>query len=976
MSDEQTPADSSAGFSLAPGLGRVGQVRTLDMGLAQEQVREALFGVRTAEHRVDRFTLLEPVGRGGMGMVYAAYDPQLDRRVALKLVRTAGDAATDRDHVLAEARAMAKVSHPNVVTVFEVGLHAGDDGVFVAMEFVQGQTLRKWVRATEPDWRRVLDVYRAAAAGLMAVHDAGLLHRDFKPDNVMIDRDGRVRVMDFGLAHELAHSPGAQPTPAEVGESIEEHTRTGSIRGTPAYMAPEQLEGATLDHRADQFSFCVALYEALWGERPWRASSVSALAVAVLEADGPPMPPPSPVPAAIRRAVLRGLAREPDQRWPSLPALMRALGESPRGRWRRLGLGLGLVAAVGGAAVWVQSASAVCADAAVDLDAVWNDDARSRVHATLVGFGRSDASQTADRTTAALDDYVQRWRTMRRSSCEATHVRRVQSEAMLDLRTMCLESGRAQLSSLVDILSAAAQPTVLEQATLAAQALPSVEACGDLSALSAVVAPPTDPADRARLQQLRTRYAEAAARLDTGGLDEGVRLAEDLVRQAEALGYAPMLAQARLLHARLLRHTGESLQAETVLHAAAEAAAQGADDRLLVAVWSELALVVAGDLGRSREAVGLVVPIEAAVQRVDAPAALRAVALLAVGNTLKRAGDLERGAQALADVVELRERELPHDALGLATALSDLGSLRLAQGQRGAAVALIERSLSLRREALGDFHPLVAQARSNLGNALSRNGRAQEASAQFLEALTIYEATIGRDNRLAGLTINNLGLALQRLDRLDEAEARYREALSVFEGTGPSPNADVGMVHHNLAVVFDMRDQTERSIEHANKARAVWVELDGPDHQRVAMADANIGSSLVGVGRYEEAAAHWERALEVFERVLGRDHPTFVMLHIPLSDAYLRLGKIEQGVAAAKFAYVARTANPETLPAELADARFAMAMALWASNEDRERAVALAQQSRDALVDGSANDRVQADNVGRWLEEHPLVGEP
>ena len=257
---------------------------------------------------LSRYVVLDPIGRGGMGVVYAAYDPELDRKVALKLLRSdlsSTVSSLGRSQLLAEAQAMARLSHPNIITVFDVG--TWNDEVFFAMEFVRGQTLRTEQADGQARPRRALDLYLAAGTGLAAAHQAGIVHRDFKPDNVLVGEDGRVRVTDFGLAR--------------TTEKVD-----ARMAGTPAYMAPEQWRGASANERTDQYSFCVALYEALYGERPVRPVGERA-------ASGPAgFPPPrtARVPPGVVRVLQRGLQPEPAHRWPSMDALVAALREARR----------------------------------------------------------------------------------------------------------------------------------------------------------------------------------------------------------------------------------------------------------------------------------------------------------------------------------------------------------------------------------------------------------------------------------------------------------------------------------------------------------------------------------------------------------------------------------------------------------------------------------------------------------------------
>ncbi|MFP2911526.1 serine/threonine-protein kinase, partial [Pyxidicoccus sp. 3LFB2] len=339
---------------------------------------------RTLGARVGRFLPLKVLGQGGMGVVYAAYDPDLDRKVAVKLLRVAGSARAleaGRTRLLREAQAMARISHPNVIPVFEVG--TWEEQVFVAMELVEGGTLRDWMQAKPRSWREILVTYLAAGRGLEAAHAAGLVHRDFKPTNVLVGRDGRVYVTDFGLARPVGN-PGRdegsleEPSPSSEGSGrlYEPLTQAGVVLGTPQFMSPEQFRGDAVDARSDQFSFCAALYRSLFGTRPFDPEELSRAAKALPDGQAPQRPTLAPeliqepprdtkIPAWVRRAVMRGLALEPEGRFESMAALLEALSqEQALSRRRRAGGGAiavaALVTAVGGVAWWQ---SRVCAGA-------------------------------------------------------------------------------------------------------------------------------------------------------------------------------------------------------------------------------------------------------------------------------------------------------------------------------------------------------------------------------------------------------------------------------------------------------------------------------------------------------------------------------------------------------------------------------------------------------------------------------------
>ena len=349
--------------------------------------------------QVDRYFIIGRLGAGGMGEVFSAYDPELDRRVALKLVRFDAneDAANARGRLLREAQALAKLSHPNVVAVYDAGTHG--DRVFIAMEHVEGRTFRDWLRSAEqrrtPDtWREALGLMLQAGAGLAAAHAQGMVHRDFKPANVMVSDDGRVRVLDFGLARRFGESePSDEARPLLRSDPIEsldslnssrsslalQLTQTGMVMGTPAYMAPEQFFGGRVDSRTDQFSFCVVLYRGLFGVRPFPGESFADLGRSVARGEMREMPKSARIPRAIHNALRRGLSPGREQRYPSMDELLADL-ERSIGQARRRLLGAAgataVVVALGGAALLgstAREAATPCQGFDAKLAGIWDD---------------------------------------------------------------------------------------------------------------------------------------------------------------------------------------------------------------------------------------------------------------------------------------------------------------------------------------------------------------------------------------------------------------------------------------------------------------------------------------------------------------------------------------------------------------------------------------------------------------------------
>ncbi len=417
---------------------------------------------------IGRFQVIRRLGSGGMGVVYAAWDEALNRKVALKVLRTRTGPSkrdTGRKRLQREAQAMAKLSHPNVVAIYDVGVL--DEQIFLAMEFVKGVTLTRWLRAERRSWRDVLGVFVQAGRGLAAAHRAGIIHRDFKPDNVLIDGDNRVRVVDFGLARADGGS-GLFPRP-DTYEAIPQKpsnsmldmriTRTGGMTGTPAYMAPEQYLGQPTDARTDQFSFCVALFEGLYGVRPFVGERVAVVREAVLAGQIQDVPKDSDVPAWLLRLLARGLMVRPGERWRSMDDLLAQLGSDPRPpvrRWLLVGGGVVLAGVAAAAAFTLAPVHPIAAPttsalALCDVDAVlagvWDDTRRQAVAAALRDAQASELQ--ARRVAAVLELRVEEWREMVRQTCaQAQSGARAPAEPV----AACLRRRLAGLRGLSDAL--------------------------------------------------------------------------------------------------------------------------------------------------------------------------------------------------------------------------------------------------------------------------------------------------------------------------------------------------------------------------------------------------------------------------------------------------------------------------------------------------------------------------------------------
>ena len=358
-----------------------------EANIARERVRASLFGGEVQRPRFGRYQLEACIGHGGMGEVYAARDEQLARTVAIKCVRSDRVSDGTRERILREARAMAKLSHPNVAAIYEVGEAQGR--LFIAMERVEGVTLDQWVRDEERSWREILDAYLQAGEALAAAHAADLVHRDFKPQNAMMGVDGRVRVLDFGLVsdarEDAATLDGVDDT--EDGDpTLSRATRTGSLLGSPAYMSPEQHGRRRPGPQSDQFSFCVSLHEALYGRRPFEGKTVVALRRNVVDGDLR-LGNASGVPPWIRACLHRGLQNDPADRWPTMTALLEALRSDPRRRRWLIGIGVGSLAVALAIAGWQhldrETRAQGCIDEGKASREGWGD---ARAQALAAGF--------------------------------------------------------------------------------------------------------------------------------------------------------------------------------------------------------------------------------------------------------------------------------------------------------------------------------------------------------------------------------------------------------------------------------------------------------------------------------------------------------------------------------------------------------------------------------------------------------------
>jgi tetratricopeptide (TPR) repeat protein/tRNA A-37 threonylcarbamoyl transferase component Bud32 len=941
----------------------------------QRQAIEAnLFGASAAVTAVGRFRMLQRLGQGGMGTVYAAYDDHLDRKVAVKLIRPSRieDTAV-RERTLREARALARLSHPNVVHVYEVG--EIEDQLFLAMEFLAGPTLRHWLDETpNRDWRETLRVFRQAGEGLAAAHAEGIVHRDFKPHNAMFGVDRRVRVLDFGLARIDRTDDPRSDAILDGSSPVEEGlTASGMLLGTPAYMAPEQLEGKHADARSDQFGFCVALYEALYDERPFAGRTLAELIRAVTNAQIQE-PRGGAVPAWVRRVLLRGLARDPTQRFESMRALLDALGDDPvyrRRKWWAVTLLTGLL----GGTVWgtwhaVQVDASTCEGFEARLEGVWDDARRAEVQAAIEATKLSYAPDTWVRVEERLDEYTRAWVAARSEACEATH-QGEQSGELLDLRMACLNERLQHVRATVDVL-AAADETVVNKAVEAVVGLPTLERCADVDALTAELPPPEDPAVAARVVELDEQLIEASAFEKAGKYAEGLTLADAVVRDAAVLGYEPLQVRAWLQQGDLQWRAGDDAAAEATLEQSYEAAVGLQMAAEAASASASLVWVVGNQLDRHHEGRRWAKDAKPWARAAGTDEAL-ATYFNDLGAVARNEGKYEEARGYHERALAIREKAVGPDHPNVAIALINLGNVAKDEGKYEKARAHLERALAISEKALGPGHPNVARTLTNLGNVAENEGKHEEARAHLERALAIFEKALGPDHPDVARILPNLGIVVDSMGKYAEARGYFERALAIREQAGDPDHLEVAVLLNGLGSVAENEGKYEEARGHFERALAILEKALGPDHPNVASVLTNLGVVARKQGKFKEARGYHERALAIREKALGPDHPNVASPLVGLGQVMLGEGNPSEALPLLERALTIRTAT-EVGPTDLAETRFVLARALWdagpEAGRDRERAKALAELAHTAFAEAGEGSAKTLEEVQAWQREH------
>jgi eukaryotic-like serine/threonine-protein kinase len=919
-----------------------------------------------------RYKVVEEVGRGGMGRVLRAYDPKLQREVALKEVRSKLLGAELSRRLVAEARAMAKLAHPNVVAVYDVEeLEHGE--VVLVMEYVAGRTLGAWLE-TPRTWQEIVACFRLAGRGLAAAHAAGLLHRDFKPDNVLIGADDMVKVTDFGLAKVGATDSGASASQSmnegvpPPGSSSEGLTKTGVVLGTPRYMAPEQHRGESLTPAADQYSYCVALWIALTGSPPFDRTGPYRIERA--KELGPPDWPGGPTPPAIVAAIRRGLAPDPGARWADMHELLAALAVDParrRRRWVQIAAGVGALGLAGLAVhAWGTARAARCTDAAAreHLEGAWGDSRRAEVRAAVLGVGATYATEVATRTDEALDQYASAWTRMHVETCEATTVRGEQSAAVMDLRMACLHRAKVELGAVASVLAGADASTVPKAHEVVASLRPLAR-CADIDALQADVEPPL-PEESEAVEYVRTRLALCRAALKAVRNDEA-RSALDSARERVAdVQYGPVHAELANTHGLVLERMGEYEESRVQLEEALRLASKWRQWSEMRDAATTLILVVGHRLRRFDEGMRYAEIAEGLAEgdpvREAAVARTISIVLCEQGEYVEAEAYGRRSLALLEALPDADPIEVAWTRNALATAL-DL------QGKLDEAIAEHDRVLALLEPMLGSDHPHLGYTRLNLAAVYYTQGKFLDSEASCRRSIAILETSMGAEHPQVAAARSSLATILDAQGKFAEAEVEHRRALAVQERVLGPDHPSTALARHNLAVTLRVEGKLEESEAEHRRALAVQERVLGPDHPHVAASHDNLAAVLFAQGKAAEAEAEYRRALALLEASLGADHPDVAPLRTRLARVLLARDEYDEARALAEAAWRLQE-HADRSTALRGDTAFVLARVYWADGDAQQRARALELADR-ALADFNASmDAKEATAVTQWLATH------
>ncbi len=826
-------------------------------GLDSPGRRAVWFGERFAgapvPERIGRYRVLARIGVGGMGEVFSAVDAELDRELAIKLVHAElddglGIASGASIRLLREAQTLAKVDHPNVVEVYEVGLFG--TRVFLAMEVVRGCSLREYSKRGRP-WREVVAVLCQAGRGLHAVHRAELVHRDIKPDNILVGDDGRVRVADFGLARGggIATDPprgdaAASSLPSPSLPLPSRLTASGAVIGTPVYMAPEQLRSPVIDARCDQFGFGVMAWEALAGTRPFPGGSISELFEAHRRGATPPRG--SAVPLAVWRVLQRATAYEPDDRWDSMLELVEQLERASARRWVAPVVTSAAIATCAGVALVLSLSSAAPA-----CDEPPSPERAQRIAALVVG---ADVDRHAIEVLEARADALAG---ARASACIA----RAQQGASprSDRESSCLARAEQRLDALVAALGRTERDAWGVESLRAIAELPDPQRCA--AAASSELEQPATVELADRVERVRSELDDAWSELALGRARDIEGRVAGLDAVANAIGFTPLRAEVGWFAGELARQLGDPALARTRLLDAVALAESSRHDVLAADVWRSLAVMAIAELGDLDAGRDWLRRAEVAAARLgDDPMRTRVLRLWHA-QLARQGGDLEAAHREVASILA----EAPAGTLRDPSwwpVLTIAADIEEARGAFASALALHERHRDSLVAGLGPDHPDTADAYYNVGKTELALGEPAAARHELEHAEAIWAAARGRDH----LDVALVHAALQQLETsvgaFDRARRHADDVLRIRRAALPADHPDLAMAWMGVGAAAYLQHDLAAAVPAYGEALAIDERALGPDHPETALVRANAAEALLAAGELDRARRLADRAAD------------------------------------------------------------------------------------------------------------------
>jgi len=917
-----------------------------------------------------RYTLLELIGAGGMGYVYRARDEELDRDVALKVLRPGlgGAAELLTARLIRESKLMARLSHPNVVAVYDVGRHG--QLVYVAMELIRGSTLSLWITAAR-SVDEVLEVFVAAGRGLLAAHQAGLVHRDFKPDNVLVAADDggraiRVVVTDLGVARALTLGPTGAAEVASTAQLSEaplrgasasgslaparSSTRAAAVRatlqaltshgpvdgevhltapgatvGTPAYMAPEQLEGRSVDQRADIFAFAASLWEALWGSRPYPGRTMSEIAKAM---SLPPVrrAPRGRIPRRVQHALGRALAIDVNRRTSALAELLDEIDPARARRRRRA------VALAGGATVAVagltfallapgQRVVDACADEVAQVTGLLSNTRTQELRASLGGTAE------AEHVIGALRQAVVSWTSMRKEQC-------AKPKAPLEpLAAACLAARRTEIAGVIDDLIS--EPTLVPLAERYLDYVADPERCRRPSSGMAFSRIPDDPAQRQSVRRLRARILSSESLRLEGKQEEALARLRD-ARVAAETRWPPVYAEALYAEGGAEGKIGDSARAAKTLKRAAAVAEKAHHDQIAASAWTQLvsaATFAANDVERALE---YATYADAALDRIGRPPLDEMLWLYTYGAALAQADRAEEAEVKMQGALRLAET---FDRSKIPLIIQGLGFLYDAKGQYAKAVAMYREAIATSREPRASIAVFHAQLAMNLARHGEREAALEHANVAVRDAAGGVDPRNDEWQTIKGARI----LVLRHLGRFDEALADIPAAQARAAAARGKRSGDVAFYEQlEAALLADVGkiSEAEPLIRRACETLAIAMGEGSIEHAGCLADQAAIE---LEAGHLDDALAHADESIRAVES-LRSFHADVAAVYQVRGEISRRRGELDR--AAADFDRAISLCPPYADRGYLASARFAKARLL--ATTDKAAAQALLLQALEA----------------------------